>query len=136
MPNIRIKQMEDRTAAAGIHFGLGRETRKLEVGEVVALEDGDLFDAVMATGKVELTADPVTRPLTYADANEAAICSPSFKIRSDNDEAERNATLAAVAERLAQEGHAPKLPEKDVAESAVPTQSRAERRAARRGADG
>ena len=54
----------------------------------------------MATGKVEMTTEPPTRPLRYASEQEARFCSPSFKPRDDSEEREMNAAREAVAERL------------------------------------
>ncbi len=102
MPNIIIKQLGEKVATSGMHFGMGDATRKLEPGEVVDLPDGDLFDLIWATGKVDLTADPVTRPLTYMDYTEASLCSPSFKARGIDDLQRSEKAREAVALRLAE----------------------------------
>lgn len=102
MPNIRIKQLDEKIATSGMHFGMGDATRKLEPGEVVDLPEGDLFDAIWATGKVDLTADPITRPLTYTDYTEATLCAPSFKARGEDDLQRSEKAREAVALRLAE----------------------------------
>ena len=102
MPHIRIKQLDEKIATSGMHFGMGDATRKLEPGEVVDLPEGALFDLIWATGKVDLTLDPVTRPLTYADYVEATFCSPSYRSRGDDDLEQCEKARAAVAARLAE----------------------------------
>ena len=102
MPNIKIKQLDEKIATSGMHFGMGDATRKLEPGEVVDLPEGELFDLIWATGKVDLTADPVTRPLTYKDYVEATLCSPSYRVRGDDDLVQSEKARAAVAARLAE----------------------------------
>lgn len=102
MPNIRIKQLDEKISTSGMHFGMGNATRKLEPGEVVDLPKGELFDLIWATGKVDLTADPITRPLTYTDYVEATLCSPSYRVRGDDDRKQCEKARAAVAARLAE----------------------------------
>lgn len=97
--NVRIKQLDNRIATAGIHLGGGPERRKLEPGEVLAL-GGELFDGVWNTGKVEITPERPTRPLDYADYDEARYCSPSFNPRDDAEFEASEKARAAVAKRL------------------------------------
>lgn len=103
MPNIKIKQMDERIATQGVHFGLGDACRKLEPGEVVTVPKGELFDGIWDTGRVELTPEDPTRPLMYENANEARYCSPSFNPRDPGEERDSQLARAAVAERLANE---------------------------------
>ncbi len=100
MPRVKIKQLEDRIATAGLHFGGPKVRRKLHPGEVVEIPEGDLFDQLWATGKLELTMDPVNRPLDYASDREAQITAPTYKTRGPHEDAEVDAAHAAVAERL------------------------------------
>lgn len=103
MPRVKIKQLEDRIATAGLHFGGPRERRKLHPGEVVEIPEGELFDIMWATGKLEMTPDPATRPLDYATPREAQITAPTYKSRGPDEDAEIEAALDAVAARLAEE---------------------------------
>ena len=102
MPNVRIRQLDERVATTGLHFGLGPKARKLEPGEVVDIPEGDLFDAMWDTGKLELTRDPVTRPLEYDNEREARLCSPTFKPRGPDEVDAQERALKTVSERLAQ----------------------------------
>jgi len=99
--NIRIKQLGDKTATAGVHFGGALERRKLEPGEIVAIPDKEsaLLDALLDGGLVEITRDKPTRPLAYASVREARLCSPSFKPHDPSEEAERDRAVAAVKKR-------------------------------------
>jgi len=137
MPRIQVKSLDERFATAGIHMGGGPERRKLEPFEVVdvaedlVLPNGiNLLDLLWATGKVELTMDPPTRPLDYATQREAVLCSPNFKPRGPNEERERDAALAAVAERLEQTAPDPIV--KSEAPAEKPTQPARRRRSAKR----
>ncbi len=100
MPRIRIKQLDERVATSGLHFGRGPQARKLEPGEVVDIPEGEFFDMLWATGKLDLTMDPVTRPLEYADYSEAMLCSPSFKAHGEDDLERSNKARAVVAARI------------------------------------
>ena len=100
MPRVKIKQLDEKIATAGLHFGGPPERRKLHPGEVVEIPEGELFDILWATGKLELTMDPVTRPLDYASPREAQITSPTYKRRGPHEQAEIDAAHKAVAERL------------------------------------
>lgn len=107
MPNIKIKQLDERVATSGIHFGGPATRRKLMPGEVVeitddmAFEDGsNMLDALMATGKIELTMEAVNRPLDFANEREATLTMPTFRLRGEDDERAVAAAKAAVAERL------------------------------------
>ena len=99
MPRIKIKQLDERIATAGIHMGGGPERRKLEPGEIVEIS-GDLYDAIWNTGKVELTNDPATRPLDYASYVEARLCSPGFRSRGLDEEDASEKARAEVTARL------------------------------------
>ena len=57
---LRIRQLDEKVATQGLHFGLGPNARKLEPGEVVDIPEGELFEDMWETGKLELTRDPVT----------------------------------------------------------------------------
>ena len=123
MPRVKIKQLDDRVASAGVHLGGGPERRKLEPGEVIdlsedfLLDDGQpLLDLIWQTGKLEMTLDPVTRPLDYSDYREAKLCSPTFKPRDPSEAAEMDKARANVAARLAE----------PVSEAPEPTDSPAE----------
>ncbi len=124
MVRVKIKQLGDATATAGLHFGLGPSCRKLEPGEVVELPQ-DVYDA-MRHDVLEITDEDVTRPLVFASEQEAKLSSPSFKPRGPDDEREREAVLNAVVSRLATEDSPPTAP------TAAPPAAR--RRAARRAA--
>jgi hypothetical protein len=82
MPNIKVKQLDSRIATQGVHFGMGPETRKLEPGEIVYIDEkSNVFEAIYATGTVEITVEKPNRPLTFKDAREARYCSPTFRPR-------------------------------------------------------
>lgn len=100
MPNVKIKQLNDRVASSGVHFGMGPLVRKLEPSEVVALE-GELFEMIYGTDKVEITNEKITRPLKYDSELEAKYCSPSFRPLDPSQETECIRAREAVAERLA-----------------------------------
>lgn len=99
MPNVKIKQLEDRISTQGVHLGGTNIRRKLEPGEVVCLE-GDLFELIYRTDKVEITNDPVTRPLDYESYDEARFCSPNFKPRDNAEKEEAIIAREAVQQRL------------------------------------
>ena len=99
---VRIRQLEERVATQGLHFGLGPLARKLEPGEVVEIPEGDLFDQLWDTGKLELTRDPVTRPLEYENEREAKLCSPTFTPRGPDEEIMQQKALDKVAGDLEQ----------------------------------
>ena len=138
MPRIQVKTLDERVATAGIHMGGGPERRKLEPFEVVEIEEGftlpdgsNLLDILWATGKIELTMDPPTRPLDYASPREARICSPTFHARGFDEERERDKALAAVALRLEKPVSEPEIePVQDT--PAKPTQPARKRRSAKR----
>jgi hypothetical protein len=132
MPRIKIKSLEDRVACSGIFFG-GPPTRpKLHPGEVVDMpEDDPILKSILDTGKVELTLDPVTRPLDYESKREAQLCSPVFKPRDDSEAEEARQARAAVAARL--DAEAEQKPKKESKPKASPAAAatpnpRAERR--------
>lgn len=97
---VRIRQLEERVATQGLHLGLGPCARKIEPGEVVEIPEGDLFETLWETGKLELTRDPVTRPLEYENEREAKLCSPSFTPRGPDEEITQQRALDRVSERL------------------------------------
>lgn len=103
--NVRIKQLETRVATAGLFFGdspEGKFRRKLEPGEVIALDaDDQLTIDALAGGKLEITLDPATRPLDFDTEPEARFSSPSFRPRDIDEEAEAETVRAAIAERMA-----------------------------------
>ena len=107
MPRVKIKQLDEVVATAGLHMGGGPERRKLQPGEVIdipedfLLPDGKpLLDMLWKTGKLEITLDPVTRPLDYENYREGKLCSPTFKPRDPSEEVEMTEARAAVAARL------------------------------------
>lgn len=107
MPRIKIKQLDERIATSGVHFGGSEARRKLHPGEVVEVPEGALLSALLATGKVELTLDPVNRPLDYASEREAKLTAPTFKPRDNDETAEMEKARAAVAARIAKSSEAP-----------------------------
>ena len=115
MPRIKIKQMDDRVATQGVHFGGKATRRKLEPGEVVDLPEGELFDGIWATGRVELTMDDITRPLDYETVAEAKFCSPSYKPNDPSDERDSQLAREAVAKRLAETQAVRRAPEPEPA---------------------
>ena len=113
MPRVKIKQMDERVATNGLHMGGGQERRKLQPGEVIDISEDfveagkPLLDMLWKTGKLEMTLDPVTRPLDYESYREATLCSPTFKPRDPSEEAEMLNARAAVAARLESVSEAP-----------------------------
>lgn len=143
MPCVKIKQLEERVATAGLHMGGGPERRKLEPGEILDISKdvktsaGDsLFDVLWNTGKLEMVPDKPTRPLDYEDYREATLCSPTFNPRGPDEEIERDHALAAVAERMAVNEPKPDKKSKQAAKKtakdmpSAPGGGRAARRAA------
>lgn len=144
MPRIKIKQLEDRVATSGLHLGGGPGRRKLHPGEVIEIPEGELFDTLWATGKLELTMDPVTRPLDFSDYREGQLTSPTFKSRGPDEDREINEAWARVRARMAEQSEVPpeaESPAADEQPDAGPvdpppkaTNRRAARRAARKAA--
>lgn len=136
MPRVRIKQLDERVASSGIHMGGGPERRKLHPGEVVELPEGELFDAVWATGKLELTMDPATRPLDFLNAREAKLTAPTFKSRGPDEDRQVDEAWANVHARMAAEAVEPEPDEAPVAEQPAseppPAGNAGNRRAQRR----
>jgi hypothetical protein len=106
---IKIKQLEERVATAGLFMGGDVCRRKLEPGEIVEipddmeLEDGrNLMQALWDTGTIDIVPDTVavTRPLDYTNRRDANICSPSYKPRGNDDIKEMNRVRDAVEARL------------------------------------
>ncbi len=136
MPKVKIKQLDERVATAGLHFGGPPQRRKLEPGEVVDipedlyLPDGrSLFEIIWATGKLELTLDDITRPLDYESYKEARYCGPNFKPRDDAEKREMENFRKEVAYRLSQSAEEEPIDEPEEAVTA-PTNPRAARRRA------
>ena len=130
MSRIKIKQLDERVATSGLHMGGGPERRKLEPGEVIDIPDDlripdgrSLLDVLWKTGKVDLTRDPVTRPLDYANYREGLLCSPNFKPRDNSEENEMLQVRAKVEAGLnelesdAPEEYDPVSPADDVLDS-------------------
>lgn len=135
MPRIKIKQLDTRVATSGMHFGGPPERRKLFPGEVVDLPEGELLEALFATGKIELTLDPVTRPLDYKNVREAKLTAPTFKSRGPDEDHEIAKAFADVAERLkAGEEQPVEVESSPAEEQKKPRNRRAARRAAAQGA--
>jgi len=116
MPRVRIKQLDTRTATAGIHMGGGVERRKLHPGEVVDIPEDfeagmykgkSLFHALWDTGKLELTMDPATRPIDFEDYRQAQLTEPTFKVRGPDEVIEVEQAFEAVASNLAKSSVAP-----------------------------
>lgn len=111
MPRIKIKQLDERVSTSGVSLGGGPERRKMHPGEVVDIPDEfeagkydrgmGLFDLIWATGKVELTHDPVTRPIDFDNEREAKLTSPTFVSRGPDDDHAIAEAKRMVAERLA-----------------------------------
>jgi len=108
MPRIRSKQLNERVATSGVHLGGGLNRRKLEPGEVVDIpedfeispNDGkSLFEVIYAGGAVEITTDPVTRPLDYRNVREARLTSPTYVPRGKDDIRD----IADIRERVEKE---------------------------------
>jgi len=108
---IRVKQLGERTATAGLHMGGGLKRRKLEPGEVIDIPDDfknpedarPLVDILLDTGMVEITRDQATRPLEYSNSRDAKLCSPTFRPRGPDEERERDAALARSQKALAEQ---------------------------------
>ncbi len=133
MPRIKIKQLEERVATVGLFFGGSRVRRKLCPGEVVEIPEGKFLTDLMATGKLELTMDPVSRPLDYATEREAQITSPTFKARGPAEQIEIDAAKDAVAARLVEQVSDAQPEAESPAEDLKPTRTPPQnRRAARR----
>jgi|Cruoilmetagenom7_1024161.scaffolds.fasta_scaffold31429_4 hypothetical protein len=125
MPRVKIKQLDERVATNGLHMGGGPERRKLEPGEVVdiaedfLLPDGQaLLELLWSTGKLEMTLDPVTRPLDFANYRQANLCGPRFKPRDPSETLEMERARAVVAARMAETESA--APETDSPANDVP----------------
>ena len=115
MPRLRIKQMDDKTATAGLFMGGGPERRKLQPGEILDVpEDFEagqydgrgLFDAMWATGKVEMTPDAATRPIDFDNPREAKLTSPTFHSRGLDEDIEVDKARVAVAARMDEQSDA------------------------------
>ncbi len=112
MSLIRIKQLNERTATAGLHMGrveLPKFRRKLEPGEIVEIPDDmktdngeNLLEGLYETGLIDMVPDTYspTRPLDYEDAREAKICSPTYRPQGKNEIAEAEKVRANVLARL------------------------------------
>ena len=104
--NIKIKQLEERIATSGLFMGGDERRRKLEPGEVVGIPDDmdhmgtNLLDLLFETGKIEITREPVTRPLDYETYRQARLCSPTFTPRGPDEEIEVENAMAKVASLL------------------------------------
>lgn len=109
---LKIKQLGDVTATAGLHMGGDRKRRKLAPYEVVDVpenltaknikgENIPLYDILLNTGKVEITLDDVTRPFEFGTEKLAKITSPTYTPTSTDDIKEQEAAFVAVAELVA-----------------------------------
>ena len=137
MARIKIKQLDERIATSGVHFGGPPERRKLHPGEVVEMdENSELFKGIWATGKVEITPEPATRPLDYASPREAQLTAPTYKPRDPSDALEMDNARTAVADRMANVSTAPPVADSPAEESEPESEPAAKpnRRAARRAA--
>ncbi len=125
MPNIKIQQMGLAVSTSGVHMGGGVERRKLEPGEVLFLPEGDLFNTLWGTGKLELTMDLPNRPLDYASHEEARYCSPTFKPQSEEDADKMLDAHEAVMERMAKDAGPITRPDADQVDESKPEESSA-----------
>lgn len=116
MPRVKIKQLDTRISTSGIHMGGGPERRKLHPGEIVDIPEDfeagqhggkSLFEALWATGKLELALEPATRPLDFADEREAQVTSPTFKTRGPHEELEVEQAWDAIESRMASKSAQP-----------------------------
>lgn len=80
MVRVKIKRIGTRTGTAGLHFGGPKTRRALRPNEVVELsEDFPKLDEFLDSDKLEITRDPVTRPLDFETEIEATYSDPQFK---------------------------------------------------------
>jgi len=97
MPRIKVKQMDERTATVGVHFGGAPVRRKLHPGEIVEIDEDfeagkygggeqSLLQTILATNRVEITLDPANRPLDYPDEDAARYTAPTYKSRGPEDD--------------------------------------------------
>lgn len=116
MARIKIKQLDLRTATAGISLGGDRRRRKLQPGEVVDIPDSmmadngkeGLLDTLYATNKIELTPESITRPLEFETEREAQLTAPTFKPRGPDEAKERDEAISRVAARVEAINSAPR----------------------------
>lgn len=151
MPRVKIKQLDERVSTQGLHMGGGPERRKLEPGEVVDISEDEclptgehLLELLWNTGKLEMTLDPITRPLDYKDYREGKLCSPTFKPRGISETDEMEQARVKVMARMVETESAVISPADDKPDSepkVIPAEKpkaarnrRAERRAALRAA--
>lgn len=146
MPRIKIKQLDERIATSGLHFGGPLERRKLYPGEIVEFPEGPELDALYATGKIEFTMEPATRPLDFANTREAQLTAPTYKSRGPDEDREIAQARANVSARIAEQSDAqplaespaddtqPKRAESSPADTEPKPSSARNRRAARRAA--
>lgn len=115
MPRLRIKQLGDKIATAGLFMGGGPERRKLQPGEIIDIpedfesgqyEGRGLFTAMWESKLVEMTPEAATRPIDYADSREAKLSSPTFKSRGPDEDIEVEKARVAVAARLVEMSNA------------------------------
>lgn len=109
---LKIKQMGERFATAGVHLGGPVRQRKLMPGEVLELpksltatvrngKKAPLYQVLLDTGKVEITLEAPNRPLKFANAKEALLTAGTYKPRDDNDANQVELAKQDVAERMA-----------------------------------
>lgn len=112
MSLIKIKQLNERVATAGLHMGKAKEPmfrRKLEPGEIVEIPDDmvmdngeNLLQGLYETGMIDMVPETYspTRPLDYDDARTAKICSPTYRPQGLNEIAEADSVRAKVLAQL------------------------------------
>lgn len=127
---VKIKQMGETFACAGLHFGGGVINsgpdamrgdkncllrRRLEPTEVLEMDEDDpLFEPMWDSGLVEITREMPTRPLDYATPREAELCAPSFISHGPADDADVIAAKHDVERRLF-----PELNEKEIQQGQI-----------------
>lgn len=144
MSLIKIKQLEERVATAGLFMGSPDNPehfrRKLEPGEIVEIPDdmvfgpdGDnLMDGLWQTGHIDMVPPSVqpTRPLDYDNKREAQLCSPTFKPRDPTDERDMHKARAKYQAQLDEQySTAEDPPPEKKPRSKTPTSRRGMRRA-------
>jgi hypothetical protein len=115
MSYIKIKQLNERVATAGLFMGEAEAPkfrRKLEPGEIVEIpddmtvkiitDDVNLLDMLHETGHIDIVPSSFTptRPLDYDNRREAKVCSPTFKPRDPTDARDMDRARAKYAARL------------------------------------
>lgn len=113
MPRVTIKHMDNLVATRGLHLGGPRTRRKLFPGEVVEIPEDfmeagrPLIDILWETGKLEISLDPVNRPLEYENERIAQLTAPTFKPRGPDEVRQVEQAFAQVEASLSVEDTEP-----------------------------